>query len=146
LTAPRAPRDDRLAPPNRADTLAPMRVIVCGGHDLETPAWVWRELDRLHAELGFTALMQGGRAGVDRFASEWAATHPEVECCVCRAQWQRYGAAAAPKRNARMLEWKPNLVIAFASGSGTSDLVKQATAAGVEVRRVPGPVSATRRR
>ena len=123
-----------------------MRVIVCGGCDFEVPAFVWRELDRLHAELGFTSLMQGGSAGVDRYAREWAAARPEVECFVCLAQWHRYGPAAALKRNARMLEWKPDLIIAFAGGSGAAELVKQATAAGVEVRHVPGPKSATRRR
>jgi YspA, cpYpsA-related SLOG family len=50
-----------------------MTVIACGSYDLPTPAFVWRELDRLHAELGITALMQGGAAGVDRFARDWAA-------------------------------------------------------------------------
>jgi YspA, cpYpsA-related SLOG family len=108
-----APRDDRLASGRRPDTLAPMKVIVCGSYDLPTPAFVWRELDRLHVELGITALMQGGAAGVDRFARDWAAEHPEVECFICPAQWHRYGSAAALKRNARMLEWRPDLVIAF---------------------------------
>jgi YspA, cpYpsA-related SLOG family len=123
-----------------------MRVIVCGSYDVPTPAFVWRELDRLHTELGFTALMQSGAAGVDRCARDWAAMHSEVECFVCQAMWHRYGAAAASKRNARMLEWKPDLVIAFSNGSGATDLVKQATTAGVEVRHVPGPVPPRQRR
>jgi hypothetical protein len=32
-----------------------------------------------------------------------------------------------------MLEWKPDLVIAFPGGRGTADMVKQAKAAGVPV-------------
>ena len=123
-----------------------MKVIVCGSYDLPTPTFVWRELDRLHAELGITALMQGSAAGVDRFARDWAAGHPEVECFICQAQWHRYGPAAALKRNARMLAWKPDLVIAFPNGSGAADLVKQATAAGIEVRRVPEPAAERQRR
>ena len=118
---------------------------MCGSYDIPTPAFVWRELDRLHTELGFTAFMQGGAAGVDRCARDWAATHPEVECFVCQAMWHRYGPAAASKRNARMLAWKPDLVIAFA-GSAGADLVKQATAAGVEVRHVPEPAAVRQRR
>jgi hypothetical protein len=49
---------------------------VCGDCDFEVPAFVWHELDRLHAELAFTSLVQGGSAGVDRYAREWAAARP----------------------------------------------------------------------
>jgi len=52
-----------------------MKVIVCGGRDFKSQAQVWRELDRLHAEVGITELMQGGARGVDTFAAEWAATN-----------------------------------------------------------------------
>jgi predicted Rossmann-fold nucleotide-binding protein len=113
-----------------------VKVIVCGGRDFRSPAQVWKELDALHAELGFTALMQGGATGVDAFAREWAARKPEVHRYVCRAEWDKYGKGAGPRRNARMLEWKPDLVIAFPGGIGTENMVKQATDAGVPVRRV----------
>lgn len=112
-----------------------MKVIVCGGRDFRSPAQVWRELDRLHAEHGFTALMQGGAKGADTFAREWAATKPEIERFVCNAEWEKYGRAAGPKRNARMLEWKPDLVVAFPGGVGTANMIAQATAAGVKVHR-----------
>lgn len=119
---------------------------MCGGYDFENPGAVWRELDRFHAEVGFTALLQGGGSGVDRFAREWAATHPEIDCYVCRAHWQKYGAMAAPRRNSHMMQWKPDLVIAFAGGSSTADMIKQATAAGVPVRHAFASASKTRRR
>lgn len=112
-----------------------MKVIVCGGRNFRSPAQVWKELDRLHAEFGFTALMQGGATGVDGFAREWAARKPEVHRYVCKAEWDKYGKAAGPKRNARMLEWKPDLVIAFPGGPGTANMVAQATEAGVKVHR-----------
>jgi predicted Rossmann-fold nucleotide-binding protein len=113
-----------------------MKVIVCGSRDFRSPAQVWRELDRLHAEHKFTALMQGGATGVDGFAREWAARKPEVHRYVCHAEWDKFGKAAGPKRNARMLEWKPDLVIAFPGGKGTTNMVEQAEAAGVRVLRV----------
>lgn len=113
-----------------------MKVIVCGGRNFRSPAQVWHELERLHAVYHFTELMQGGAQGVDRFASEWACTHPEIKRYVCRADWKTHGRAAGPIRNGRMLEWKPDLVVAYAGGSGTANMVAQATAAGVKVHRV----------
>lgn len=115
-----------------------MKVIVCGDRDFRSPAQVWRELDRLHAEFGFTAIMQGGATGVDAFAREWATTKPEVHRYACKADWGKHGRAAGPIRNARMLEWKPNAVIAFPGGPGTANMVKQATEAGVKVIRALG--------
>jgi predicted Rossmann-fold nucleotide-binding protein len=112
-----------------------MRVIVCGGRNFRSPAHVFRALDDLHAKHGFTALMQGGATGADQFAREWAETKPEIKRYVCKAQWDTYGRAAGPMRNSRMLEWKPDLVVAFAGGAGTADMVEKAEAAGVPVQR-----------
>jgi hypothetical protein len=113
-----------------------MKVVVCGGRNFRSPAQVFRELDRLHAELRFTDLMQGGcPTGADCFAREWATTKPEIQRCVCRAEWDKYGLAAGPRRNGRMCKWKPDLVVEFPGGRGTADMVRQAKAAGIPVRR-----------
>lgn len=111
-----------------------MRVIVCGGRDFDNVAFVWTCLDRLHAETPITALMQGGARGVDSLARDWARTKPEIQRFVCKADWEKHGREAGPIRNARMLEWKPDLVVAFPGGRGTADMVRQAKAAGVPVR------------
>lgn len=113
-----------------------MRVLVCGGRDFANEAYIWRSLDRLHAEKPITALMQGGARGVDTIAGAWARTKPEIQRFVCRADWEKHGKAAGPKRNARMLEWEPDLVVAFPGGRGTADMVRRAEAAGVPVKRV----------
>jgi hypothetical protein len=110
-----------------------MRVLVCGGRNFRSPAQVFRALDDLHAKQPITELMQGGATGADQFAKEWAATKPEIRRYVCNADWEKHGRAAGPIRNARMLEWKPDLVVAFEGGAGTANMVKQATAAGVKV-------------
>lgn len=112
-----------------------MKVLVCGGRDFDNRTFVWSKLDALHADVGFTALMQGGAKGVDALASEWASYRPEIQRYVCRADWEKHGRAAGPIRNKRMLEWKPDLVVAFPGGSGTANMVKLATDAGVEVIR-----------
>ena len=58
--------------------------------------------------------LHAGRAtGVDLAAKEWARKTPGLERYECKADWDRLGPAAGPIRNSRMLEWKPDLVIAF---------------------------------
>ena len=110
-----------------------MRVLVCGGRNFRNHASVWGHLDKLHAKYHFTALIQGGAPGADLLAKEWARTKPGIKRYECKAEWQLYGAAAGRRRNARMLEWKPDLVVAFPGGVGTADMVRKAEAAGVRV-------------
>ena len=51
-----------------------------------------------------------------------------------RPDWKRYGKAAGPIRNDRMLkEGVPQLVIAFKGGDGTKDMIEKARAAGLTV-------------
>lgn len=116
-----------------------MRVIVCGGRDFASPALIWESLDRFHASHTITALMQGGARGVDTFARDWAAQHPEIARFVCHADWKTHGNSAGPRRNARMLTWKPDLVIAFPGGRGTANMVSQALQAGVRVLHITYP-------
>jgi len=114
-----------------------MKVVVCGGRNFRSPVLVFREFDRLHAELHFTDLMQGGcPTGVDCFARERATTKPEIQRWVCRAEWDKYGPSAGPRRNARMVEWKPDVVIAFPGNRGTADMVEKAESDGIPVRQV----------
>lgn len=112
-----------------------MKALVCGGRDFNSPAQVWHDLNNLHEDFGFTKLIQGGAKGADRFAKEWAATHPEVEVWTTKANWEKFGKAAGPKRNARMLEWEPDFVIAFPGGRGTADMIRQAHEAGYKLFR-----------
>jgi hypothetical protein len=115
-----------------------MKVIVCGSRNTIDARSVWRELDRLHDLLKFTELMQGGAPGIDRIAGRWARFKPGVQPHEERAQWRELGRGAGPVRNARMLAWCPDLLIAFPGGKGTADMVRQARAAGVPVHMVDG--------
>lgn len=109
------------------------RVVVCGSHTRGNEDFVYRELERLHAEYRFTDLMQGGAEYVDRFAKIWATFHPEIEPWQFNAEWAKWGRPAGPIRNKRMVDWGPDLVVAFDGDSGTADMVRQARAAGIEV-------------
>lgn len=113
-----------------------MRVVVCGGRNFRSPAQVFMEMDRLHERFGITHLMHGGATGVDTFAGEWAACKPWIVRYVCKPDWEKHGRSAGPMRNARMLEWKPDMVIAFPGGRGTFDMVAKALRAGVDVIEV----------
>lgn len=110
-----------------------MRVVICGGRNLTNAAHIWTKLDRLHLEKPFTAIIQGGADGADYLANEWAKTKPGIKRYVSKADWDTHGKAAGPIRNARMLEWKPDLVVAFEGGSGTANMVRLARAAGIPV-------------
>lgn len=110
-----------------------MKVLVCGGRDFSNIAFVWRKLDDLHQSTPITALMQGGARGADTIARDWAVTKPGIQRYVCRADWEKFGKRAGILRNARMLEWKPDLVVAFPGGRGTADMVQRSKNAGVRV-------------
>src|SRR5258707_10540748 len=109
------------------------RVLVCGGREYENAAFLFRMLDSLHVLHQFRDLMQGGARGADALAKRWAGKHPEIVQWEYKAEWNKYGKAAGPIRNRRMLEWLPDLVVAFPGDTGTANMVEQARAAGVEV-------------
>jgi hypothetical protein len=58
---------------------------------------------------------------------------PDIKHVEMKPDWKRHGPAAGPMRNQRMLDWGPDLVVAFAGGKGTADMVRRARAAGVDV-------------
>lgn len=117
------------------------RILVCGGRS-------FRDTDLLEATLeqelaasptGLT-IVHGGASGADAIANAWAwgkrAKGLNVRAEPHPADWARYGKAAGPIRNGEMVDSTPDLVLAFQGGDGTADCVRQAQAAGLEVRQV----------
>jgi hypothetical protein len=82
-------------------------------------------------------LLEGGARGADRFAREFA---NGLGCTVetHEADWKRYGKAAGGIRNQRMVDSKPDGVLAFPGGKGTEDCVRRAVKAGISVRIAGG--------
>jgi hypothetical protein len=114
-----------------------MRVLACGGRDYNDQARVDAALDAVHAKHTITLLIEGGARGADRQSRDWAKRR-RVPYRTVDADWDRYGGAAGPIRNKRMLdECKPEAVVAFKGGSGTADMIRQARMAGVPVWEVP---------
>lgn len=111
----------------------PERVLVCGGRDYADAATLYRNLDAIHGARPIEVIIQGGYRGADVLAKRWAKLR-NVQDIEIKAEWTRFGPAAGPIRNQRMLdEGKPTLVMAFPGGNGTADMVRKAHAAGVAV-------------
>lgn len=110
-----------------------MRVLVCGGRDYDDMNKVFSTLD----DIGPSLIIEGGASGADNLAWRWSKRRG-VERLTFQADWSRDGKAAGPMRNQRMLEeGRPDMVVAFAGGRGTADMVRRAQRAGVQVVQVP---------
>lgn len=110
-----------------------MKVLVCGGRDYADKQRVFQVLNYLH----ISELCHGGAKGADSLAGSYAFYKGMIPK-VYKADWNKHGLAAGPIRNGQMLvEFKPDLVVAFPGGKGTIDMVKQARAAKVPVLEVP---------
>ncbi len=114
------------------------RVIVCGDrHWPGTPTGIDIIRDRLRRLDPATIVIYGGCRGADTIGA-WVAAELGLRCCEAPADWRRYGRAAGPIRNQRMLDaGRPWLVIAFhpdiTHSRGTADMVDRAAKAGVQV-------------
>lgn len=121
-----------------------MRILVCGGRHYSDRVYAWGWLDQLHYGVEpVTEVIHGSATGADEIASGWAKSRGIKETAV-PANWHLYGRAAGPLRNHRMLELRPDRVIAFPGGRGTADMTRQALDAGVTVWYPHGlPVAAS---
>jgi predicted Rossmann-fold nucleotide-binding protein len=123
-----------------------MRVLVCGGRDYKDPQRVAQVLAKHNSKTPFTAVLTGGASGADELAERWAHAH-QIPVETFAADWEKYGKAAGPLRNQRMLvEGKPNIVIAFPGGRGTGDMVNRAMMARVPVYAVTASEPSQRRK
>lgn len=124
--------------PDETDTpeLDDMRILVCGGREYNDREAVERELRHLTAQqLGEVVVITGGYAGADSLAAH-EAHRLGFHVAEVRALWETYDRAAGPRRNKAMLALQPTLVLAFPGGRGTADMIRQAEAAGIPVRKV----------
>jgi len=113
-----------------------MRVLVCGGRAFSDGDLLSKVLWDVHAERPIRDIIHGGAPGADYLAHVFSVMggFNEIEF---RADWERFGKAAGPMRNQRMIdEGNPDLVIAFPGGRGTADMVRRAHRAGIPVKEI----------
>lgn len=109
-----------------------LRALVCGGRDFTDREMVFRALDELRP----LVIIEGGARGADALARQWALDRG-VKFLEFPADWQHHGKKAGPIRNAMMLEeGKPDMVIAFAGGRGTDDMLRKARKANLPTVRI----------
>lgn len=113
-----------------------MKVLVCGGRNFIDGDKMFKILDAIDISIGISCIINGGANGADQLATDWARSKHK-KTFICFADWRKYGKAAGPIRNSRMLKiGEPDLVLAFSGGKGTQDMIQKAKSAGVEVREI----------
>lgn len=113
-----------------------MRILVCGGRSFFDREQISRTLDTIHAATPITTVIHGAAPGADTLAGEWANTN-RVGVIACPARWKVHGKAAGPIRNAEMLSYAPQLIVAFAGSRGTEDMIRRGENLSVPVKRIP---------
>ena len=107
-------------------------VLVCGGRDFTNEGLLTQVLDEVSPQ----RIISGMARGADLMAYNYA-TRRGIPCDEYPADWNKYGKSAGYIRNKQMLEQgRPDLVVAFPGGKGTSMMVDIAKQAGVEVKEI----------
>lgn len=129
-----------------------MRVIVCGMRDWANVEAIARPLSALLKKHGAELKIRHGACypppdpvtgirpliSADWLAQLWCENN-HVAAFPVPAEWETYGNAAGPRRNAEMARHGADLCLAFWDGksAGTGDMVRRASASGIPVRIYP---------
>lgn len=108
-----------------------MRVLVTGSRTWRHPAAVWAALDSI-TTTPITVVHGDCRTGADRAAAMWCHAHGATDERH-PAEWHRYGTAAGPIRNAKMVAAGADICLAFVRGGsrGASLTARLASEAGI---------------
>lgn len=85
-----------------------------------------------------TEIISGGAPGADALAERWATKH-NIPITVHKADWAKYGRAAGPKRNKKIIE-DCDACVAFWDGKskGTKNSIELSKKAGKKTKVVIG--------
>jgi hypothetical protein len=130
-------------------TQGPLRVLVTGTREVTDGqanyvryALNWATEDARAAGRA-VVIIEGEAPGVDTVSRQWAEASPGVTVEPHRAQWDRFGKAAGPMRNAEMVAAGADVCMAFPGpeSRGTWDCIKRAVGADIVTMIFPlGPV------
>jgi hypothetical protein len=115
-----------------------MNVLVCGDRNWDNKEAIMRQLRKIRETYDWVVLIHGGARGADTLAAE-AARELEFDAIIeCPAKWKSEGRPAGPKRNSRMLIFRPKRVLAFheniAKSKGTKNMIELAKKNGIKVK------------
>ena len=102
-----------------------MKVLICGDRNYSNKEKIRNVIRNLMPD----EVITGGASGADTLA-EQCCKEDGFKVHVEKAKWELYHRAAGPIRNRKMLDMKPDLVVAFHSdlskSKGTKDTVTEA--------------------
>ena len=108
-------------------------VLVCGGRNYFDKNRVDKILSAIHNRYIIDRLVQGGQNGADYLAKKWALKN-NIDQVEYKADWEKHGRAAGPRRNKQMLQTEdPDLIIAFPGGKGTDNMISISRAANKKI-------------
>lgn len=119
-----------------------MRILLTGSRRWPDAQTVHDTLTTLVRDKGPFTLVHGACAtGADAQAHQWFLLAGRALGCAedpHPADWEKFGKAAGPARNVRMVAMGADLVVAFPlpEGTGTQHTVELAEKAGIPVRKV----------
>ena len=108
------------------------RILICGDRNWKDVKTIENFVRSLPPD---TVIIHGDCRGADKIADK-AAKENGLKVETFSAKWEKYGRAAGPIRNRRMiLDGKPDRVVAFhddiSKSKGTADMLKQARKQGI---------------
>jgi len=111
-----------------------MKVVICGDRHWVDEETIYNRISLLNKDTDL--LITGGCKGADAMA-EKVCGEIGFESLVILADWGKCGRSAGPIRNRKMLDEKPDLVIAFHSNietsRGTKDCITAAAQRGINI-------------
>ncbi len=113
-----------------------MKVLICEDRNWDNYSIIKNYVEKLPKDV---IIIEGGCRGADRL-SKMVAIQLSLKFIEVKAEWNKYGKSAGPIRNRKMLDMKPDIVIAFHNNidksKGTKDCINEAKKRGMVVRIV----------
>jgi len=111
-----------------------VKVIIAGGRDYVFTERDAADLDRLHAIIGITEVVEGEQRGADLAGKAWAQERG-LSVKPFPADWKLHGKAAGPIRNEQMAQYvgRAGAVVLFSGGAGTENMYKAAKRHGLQI-------------
>lgn len=103
-----------------------IKLLVTGGRNFNEPESVrvaFEEFSRLHSKPA-VLIVGDCPTGLDYHARKYARENG-IAVVEFMANWSKYKASAGPRRNAEMVNAKPDYAIIFPGGRGTSDCARR---------------------
>lgn len=108
-----------------------MKTIIAGSRDIIDYGLVTEAMNRIDWDV--TEIVSGGARGIDTLGERWASDN-NVSLKIFPADWDTYGKAAGPIRNAQMAKYADALVAIWDGKSrGTSNMIGEAKDLGLKV-------------